>query len=151
MSEQKQEQKDLTEYGYRGNEDLTMKVHQFYAMKQAIEKAVENGLIKKFPALYSWVDKQGNVKKKLTEKQKNSGNYTRMLDIDRTSEENNYKVDFKDNLFPEIMSARSVIQDIHAKAVEDDVAVHRDVLKKEQEEAKKKAEAVKDSNNLSKA
>jgi len=144
-------EKDLTEYGYRGDEELTLKVHQFYAMKQAIEKAVENGLIKKFPALYSWVDEEGNVKKKLTEKQKESGKFSRMLDIDRTSHESNYKVDFDENLFPEIMSARSIIQDIHAKAVEDGIAVHRDTLKKEHDEAKEKAISQESSDsNLSK-
>ena len=130
MSKENQEKaKDYTDYGYAGDETITITVAELVALQKGANIAVQNGIVAQHPQVIRWYNINTSMPvEKPTNKQIESGEVKQMADPSATSSSNNLQVSFNANIFPEVFESRAVAMGIHQRMVDEGVAKTREEL-----------------------
>lgn len=124
------EQKNYNDYGYVGDEKIEISVQEFIALRKALEKAMDNGTKVELPQVFNYFDvTKGTRIKKPTKKKLENENVKEFFDSEATFSEDNAKVSYDANLYPEVYNGFSLLMIIHNRNVEEGIAKHKDELK----------------------
>lgn len=123
--------KNPTEYGYRGDEQITISAREFLLLRKAIEDGVNNATIQTMPEVIKYVTPEGDdFEGTPTEEDFIKDTVRAITDIRKTVSESNLKISFDPNkLTKEMLLANELLLEIHLRNVENNVATHRDDIK----------------------
>lgn len=138
-NQEQNQPKDYSAFGYIGDETITMSIQEFNAMRQGLEKALQNGVITDYPQVVKWFNQKGQVDNP-TEKQIREGQVRQFADNRMTFSEENLTVRYNSNIFPEIYNALETGMQVHTRMVDEGVAKPIEEVKKAYEERKAKGQ-----------
>lgn len=128
-----EKQKNYNEYGYRGDEDLSIKGYVFRDLVQTVEKLLRKEIVEYFPEPIKLVNKEYQ---EATKKQIKDGEAFKVLDLEGLLQNNEPEV-FYTPLGKSLARLKFTLEAMHAENVDNEKATHISVLKKEYEESKK--------------
>lgn len=131
--ETKEQQKNYNEYGYRGNEDLTIKGYVFRDLVQSVEKLLAKEIVEYYPEPVKMVNKQYQ---EATKKQIKDGEAFRVLDLEGLLQNNEPNV-FYTPLGKSLARLKFTLEAMHAENVDTEKATHISILKAEYEDSQK--------------
>jgi len=142
MSKENQEQtKSYADYGYAGDEEITITVAELVALQKGSNIAVQNGIIAQHPQIIRWYSKETSMPvEKPTKKQIESKEVQQMADPAATGSSENLEVSFNANIFPEVFDARTIAMGIHQRMVDEGVAKTEEEINELQKERKNKGQ-----------
>jgi hypothetical protein len=142
MSKENENQpKNYTDYGYAGDEAITITVAELVALQKGANIAVQNGIIAQHPQVIKWYSTKTSMPvDKPTKKQIESGEVKQMADPSATASGENLQVSFNANIFPEVFESRAVAMGIHQRMVDEGVAKTRDELTEMEKERMNKGQ-----------
>lgn len=118
----KQNEKNPVEYGYVGNEEVTMIASQFMRMKTLIDFALDKETREYYPEKYKYVNREtGATIKTVTEKNKHLA--VKILDIDATL--GSTPVIFRTKEGIEMLKVRLISESVHIDMIDKGVAKHK--------------------------
>ena len=123
-----QNQKNPNEYGYMGDEVITMTAQEFAEMKGAIDFFLEKETKFDFPELYKYVNRDtGELIKTVTEKNKDVA--VKVVDVEGTlnAKPRVYRTQEGINL----LKVKLLTEKIHMNMVESGVAKHKSFFEKQ--------------------
>lgn len=126
--------KNPVEYGYKGDEQVTISGREFLLVRQAIEDAINNATTHRFDEVIKYVNvetgedytpQENDDLKLLTALNK----VRPVTDIRATVNSDNLTISFDPNkLTKEILQANELLLSIHLRNIENNVCVHKDSL-----------------------
>lgn len=118
----KQNEKNPAEYGYVGNEVITMEASKFMRMQGMIAFALEKETKEYFPEKYKYVNKEtGAVVKTVTEKNKHLA--VKILDVEATLAST--PVIFRTREGVEMLKVRLLTEGVHVDMIDKGIAKHK--------------------------
>lgn len=134
MAKKEQEvQKNYSEYGYRGDEDLTIKGYVFRDLVQNIEKLLRKEIVEYYPEPTKLVNREYQ---EATKKQIKDGEAFKVLDLEGLLQNNEPEV-FYTPLGKSLARLKFTLEAMHAENTDAGKATHISVLRKELEESQK--------------
>lgn len=124
--------KNPSEYGYIGDEKITISARDFRILMVAAEQAIENTVTTNYPEVVKYIDPKTSKEvnpEDVTEEQLYNREVIEVTDRLRTFSISNTKRYFSDKLTPEIVEAQRILTEIHFENVDSGLAKHVTELK----------------------
>lgn len=133
----KEVKKTLANQWYNGQEDITIKAHEYVLLKIAVEQAMQNLVTASFPEVVAFMDPEtGAYVESPTEEQLADKSVVSAVSPERTFSAENRKISYDGKVTQELLSARELVVLIHQRNVEAGLTTDVEILQKEFEEAK---------------
>lgn len=116
-----------SEYGYKGDEQITITGREFLLLRKAIEDGINNATLYRMDEVTKWVNLDGEDVENPTPEQIANEEVHKVMDIRQTVSDNNLTVFFDPNkLTNELLLGQELMLDIHMRNINNQIAVHKD-------------------------
>lgn len=116
-----------SEYGYKGDEQITITGREFLLLRKAIEDGINNATLYRMDEVTKWVNLDGEDVENPTPEQIANEEVHKVMDIRQTVSDNNLTVFFDPTkLTKEMLLGQELMLDIHMRNINNQIAVHKD-------------------------
>lgn len=121
---------NILEYGYKGDEQITISAREFITLKNAVEKGLENASEEYLPAIEQYVEVEtGKVVENPSQEDLLTRKVVPTTDKQATFSSANIKIKYDlKKVSPDLLKALEYIHEIHYRAIEQGIATHVDNL-----------------------
>jgi hypothetical protein len=113
------------DYGYRGDEQITITGREFLLLRKAIEDAINNATLYRMDEIWRWVDENGEYVENPSSEDVLQGKVRRVTDIKNTVSESNLTVYFDPKMLTnEMLFGQELLLDIHLRNINNNIATN---------------------------
>lgn len=113
------------DYGYRGDEQITITGREFLLLRKAIEDAINNATLYRMDEVWRWVDENGEDVENPSSEDVLQGKVRRVTDIKNTVSESNLTVYFDPKMLTnEMLFGQELLLDIHLRNINNNIATN---------------------------
>jgi hypothetical protein len=116
-----------SEYGYKGDEQITITGKEFLLLREAIKDGIQASIDYRMDEVVKWVNQDGEDIENPTPEQIVNGEVRKATDIRATFSDENTKTYFDPRrLTNEMLLGQELMLDIHMRNINNQIAVHKD-------------------------